>query len=118
MPPMKRRATVTDTPFGLPDLVPDHSNCASDDDVAMDGDQDQGMEETLDSPISGDVDTNDREESDLGVGIGRSLAYGEMGTGGFGFGPGAEEDDMMQEEGRTEATLSELPLTPLLKPAH
>ena len=90
-PPLKRRVTCMNEPdhsIALPELIPDHSNAASDDDVGMDQDTDQDMD-------SGSFMGNDLDERvGCGLGVGRSLQYDTNGTGGFGFGPGAEEDDM------------------------
>ncbi len=77
-PPLKRRST-----FPPPDLLTDHSNSGSDEDQTMDMDLDDHME--MDSPML------DKEDFDPNAGFN----YGDSGTGGFGFGPGAEEDGMV-----------------------
>ena len=63
----------------------DHSNSASDEDqtIDRDGDVDQAMELPMfsDDPI-------DRQAA---------MGYGAVGNGGFGFGPGAEEDETVAE---------------------
>ncbi|ORX36779.1 hypothetical protein BD324DRAFT_656613 [Kockovaella imperatae] len=93
LPPFKRRNTVSDS-YAVPELVPDHSNSASDDDIAMD--QDQGME-SLESP-------NEMDRDGCGIAMGRNYAYESGGSGGFGFGPGAEEDDVMEEASSGHST--------------
>ena len=81
-PPLKRRTT-----FPPPELMTDHSNSASDEDQAMDMDQD------VESPSF----SNDGFGGPLGGSSGMSLDA--MGKRAYGFGAGFE--DVRMSEGRS-----------------
>jgi len=91
-PPFKRRATF-ERPTPLPELMTDYSNSASnsDEDVAMDQDGDADMDR-MDSPARA------QQLDDRGFVPHYDYEYGMSGSGGIGFGPGAEEDGEMMEE--------------------
>ena len=95
-PPLKRRATfpVSHVQNGhgqdVPELMTDYSNSSSnsDNDMSMDQDMDMG------SSIANGQNNARYEEF-----VPRyDYEYGMSGSGGIGFGPGAEEDDDFTEE--------------------
>lgn len=100
-PPLKRRATFP-VAQPMPDLMTDYSNSASnsDEDMAMDHDMD-GMGPT--SPI---VTSSGYEGDGRGFVPHYDYEYGMSGSGGMGFGPGAEEDDDFTEEMMEESESS------------
>ncbi|WWD17401.1 hypothetical protein CI109_101842 [Kwoniella shandongensis] len=100
--------------FTLPELMTDHSNSASDDDQAMD--QDMDMDGDMDMPRSSSP-VGPRSPVERCVG---SYMYESGGSGGFGFGPGAEEDEMemMDDMGSSQmkSAYPDLPLYPSITP--
>ncbi|KAK8864302.1 hypothetical protein IAR55_001549 [Kwoniella newhampshirensis] len=104
--------------FTLPELMTDHSNSASDDDQAMDHDMDldMDMDGAMDMPgSSSPVGPRSPVER-----CGGSYMYESSGTGGFGFGPGAEEDEMemMDDMGAGQMKSLYPSLTPHPNPNH
>lgn len=128
-PPLKRRATFPVQQYqqsqaqpqpqfmaqeNVPDLMTDCSNSASnsDEDMAMDQDMEDIYPAQASSPVYDDRGFVPRYDYE----------YGMSGSGGIGFGPGAEEDDdfteEMMESSKTQA-FSTLPsLTPHTNPNH
>ncbi|WVQ80626.1 hypothetical protein IAT38_002731 [Cryptococcus sp. DSM 104549] len=105
--------------FPLPDLMPDHSNSASDDDHMMDQDMDMDMGSGMGMPDSssavGPPSPVDRYNSG-------AYMYESGGSGGFGFGPGAEEDEFesdMSDDNMGGGSMKTYPsLTPHPNPHH
>ncbi len=102
-PPLKRRSTFPVQSYhqqqqhqfmaqeGVPDLMTDCSNSASNSDEDMMV-MDQDMEETY--PVQASSPVYD----DRGFVPRYDYEYGMSGSGGIGFGPGADEDDDFIEE--------------------
>lgn len=101
-PRLDRRHTYPDPP---PELVPDSSATASDEDQCMDHEMDssdadhdmEGMDEGGGGGgfeyENGAVDARIREDVSDSRSQGMGYAFGASGSGGFGFGPGAMEDE-------------------------
>ncbi|WVN88226.1 uncharacterized protein L203_103427 [Cryptococcus depauperatus CBS 7841] len=100
--------TLSRQVYPLPDLVADHSNPTSDDDQVMDMDQDMPDSSSIVGP-----------PSPLERCAQESYVYESGGSGGFGFGPGVEEDglemDMVDDMGSHKSYPS---LTPHTSPNH
>ena len=86
-PPLKRRATFP-APTPLPELMVDCGNSASN------SDEDAVMDQDGDADMDGSGDFGEEREF-----VPRyDYEYGMSGSGGIGFGPGAEEDGEMMED--------------------
>lgn len=72
----------------MPELMTDCSNSASNSDEDMAMDQDGDM----------DMDGPQHVEDDRGFVPRYDYEYGMSGSGGIGFGPGAEEDEEFMDE--------------------
>lgn len=84
-----------------PELLTDYSNSASDEDQAMDQDMDQDQDMDNDA-LNGSA--NRFRDSPYNEELG--FRFGHQGSGGFGFGPGAEEDCGMDAEDEREDGMS------------
>ncbi|TYJ56992.1 hypothetical protein B9479_002271 [Cryptococcus floricola] len=108
-----RSPTMQYSNYAVPDLVADHSNNASDDDQVMDMDQDMDMADSS-SAVGPSSPVDNYSQG--------SYAYESGGSGGFGFGPGAEEDgfddlEMVDDMG-AKYTKNFPSLTPHPNPHH
>ncbi|WVQ72605.1 hypothetical protein IAR50_002163 [Cryptococcus sp. DSM 104548] len=113
---MRVRSPTMQYNYPVPDLVADHSTNVSDDDQAMDMDQDTDMDMADSSSAVGPSSPVEHYTQ------GGSYAYETGGSGGFGFGPGAEEDgfdelEMMDDMG-AKHTKNYPSLTPHPNPHH
>ncbi|WWC70341.1 uncharacterized protein I206_104291 [Kwoniella pini CBS 10737] len=90
---MRVRSPTFQNSYQLPDLMTDHSNSASDDDQMMDTDMDMDNDCNMAMGHSG---LNAHQEDHKNTTD--HYVYSSGGSGGFLFGPGAEEDEFDEME--------------------